>query len=354
MAQGLTQGPIQVVTNSPAEINQALVTITNILDELRGLRGRILTYDRIRAEAATASDDVVTLGTITSLLGEPFVVAAASTNLTAERVLTAETSVTTVTDNGATIGTIVVGVATNGIGNTKFRQGVATSVVGRSANSTGNVADIAASADGQVLRRAGGALGFGQIDLADATNAVSGVLDEANGGTGNSSYTTGDLLYASAATTLAKLADVATGNALISGGVGVAPSWGKIGLTTHVSGVLPIANGGTNSSTALNSNRIMVSSGGAIVEASALTNGQLLIGSTGAAPVAAALTAGSAITITNGAGSITVALTGTAQTYTETNVTTDRAFDADTVAIAELADVVGTLIADLRARGIVA
>jgi len=36
---------------------------------------------------------------------------------------------------------------------------------------------------------------------------------------------------------MAKLADVATGNALISGGVGVAPSWGKIGISTHVSGL---------------------------------------------------------------------------------------------------------------------
>jgi len=65
------------------------------------------------------------------------------------------------------------------------------------------------------------------------------------GGTNLTSYTIGDLLYASGATTLAKLADVATGSALISGGVGVAPSWGKIALTTHVSGSLPIANGGT-------------------------------------------------------------------------------------------------------------
>lgn len=39
--------------------------------------------------------------------------------------------------------------------------------------------------------------------------------------------------------------------------------------------------------------------------------------------------------------------------YTPTNVTTDRAFDADTVAVAELADIVGTLIADLQARGII-
>lgn len=67
----------------------------------------------------------------------------------------------------------------------------------------------------------------------------------AYGGTGHSSYTVGDLLFASGTTTLSKLADVATGNALISGGVGVAPSWGKIGLTTHVSGILAGSNGGT-------------------------------------------------------------------------------------------------------------
>jgi hypothetical protein len=66
-----------------------------------------------------------------------------------------------------------------------------------------------------------------------------------NGGTGIGAYTVGDLLYANTALTLAKLPDVATGNALISGGVGFAPSYGKIGLTTHVSGTLPVANGGT-------------------------------------------------------------------------------------------------------------
>ena len=83
---------------------------------------------------------------------------------------------------------------------------------------------------------------YGKIGL---TTHVSGALPAANGGTGQSSYTVGDLVYASGATTIAKLPDVATGNALISGGVGVAPSYGKIGLTTHVSGTLPVANGGT-------------------------------------------------------------------------------------------------------------
>jgi hypothetical protein len=48
------------------------------------------------------------------------------------------------------------------------------------------------------------------------------------GGTGQTSYAVGDLLYANTTTTLAKLADVATTNVLLSGGVGVAPAWGKV------------------------------------------------------------------------------------------------------------------------------
>jgi hypothetical protein len=94
----------------------------------------------------------------------------------------------------------------------------------------------------------------GKLFYKDNANAVQvigwKVVPATAGGTGQTSYAVGDLLYADTTTTLAKLADVATGNALISGGVGVAPSWGKIGLTTHVSGVLPVANGGTNASSA--------------------------------------------------------------------------------------------------------
>jgi hypothetical protein len=79
------------------------------------------------------------------------------------------------------------------------------------------------------------------------------------------------LLYASGATALSKLADVATGNVLISGGVATAPSWGKVALATHVSGSLPLANGGTGLTTAAD-DTVMVSSGTAWV-ARALTTG---------------------------------------------------------------------------------
>lgn len=78
---------------------------------------------------------------------------------------------------------------------------------------------------------------------------VTGTVAATTGGTGQTSYAVGDILYASTTTALSKLAGVATGNALISGGLSTAPSWGKVGLTTHVSGTLPIANGGTGATT---------------------------------------------------------------------------------------------------------
>ncbi len=115
----------------------------------------------------------------------------------------------------------------------------------------------------------------------------STVIDPAYGGTGNSSYTIGDILYASGTTTLSKLAGVATGNALISGGASTAPSWGKIGLTTHVSGILPIANGGTNLSTTP-------------------TNGQLLIGNGSGYTLATLTGTTNRVTVTNGSGTITL------------------------------------------------
>jgi hypothetical protein len=62
----------------------------------------------------------------------------------------------------------------NVISNAKIRQSAALSVIGRSANSTGDVADITAGTDGHVLRRSGTTLEFGLIQAANIdANAVT-------------------------------------------------------------------------------------------------------------------------------------------------------------------------------------
>ncbi len=55
-------------------------------------------------------------------------------------------------------------------------------------------------------------------------------------------------------------------------------------------GQLSISRGGTNSGTALNNNRVMQSSGGAIVEASAITASKALVSDTNGIPVASSVT----------------------------------------------------------------
>lgn len=96
---------------------------------------------------------------------------------------------------------------------------------------------------GSVTSVSGGTTGFSFT--AGATPTMSGILIPANGGTGIASYTTGDILYASNSLTFAKLAGVATGNVLLSGGVATAPAWGKVTLGTHTTGTLTEAQGGT-------------------------------------------------------------------------------------------------------------
>ncbi len=142
---------------------------------------------------------------------------------------------------------------------------------------------------GNVLTALGN-LGWVSGPTLSAADLTSGTLAVARGGTGLASYAIGDLVYADGATSLAKLADVATGNALISGGVTTAPSWGKIGLTTHVSGTLAIANGGTASGTALSGSSIMVSNGSAIIQGSAGTSTTLLHGNASGVPTYSAVT----------------------------------------------------------------
>jgi len=128
-----------------------------------------------------------------------------------------------------------------------------TNVVNAVTSSAGTVTSVAVS---------GGTTGLtvsGSPVTSSGTITLAGTLAAANGGTGQNTYAVGDILYASTTSALSKLAGVAAGNALISGGVGTAPSYGKIGLTTHVSGTLPVANGGTGVTTSTGTGNAVLS-----------------------------------------------------------------------------------------------
>jgi hypothetical protein len=85
-----------------------------------------------------------------------------------------------------------------------------------------------------------GVIAFGTSIALPASAITSGTLAVARGGTNLGSYSVGDLVYASASTVLAKLAAVATGKVLISGGTTTAPSWGQV-ANAHVSASAAIA-----------------------------------------------------------------------------------------------------------------
>jgi hypothetical protein len=188
--------------------------------------------------------------------------------------------------------------------------------------SGGTVTSVDVSGGTTGLTTSGGPVtGSGTITLA-------GTLAATNGGTGQTSYAVGDLLYASTTTGLSKLADVATGNALISGGVGVAPSYGKIGLTTHVSGTLPVANGGTNATATPTAGAVSYGTGTAYAFNTAGTSGQALLSGGSGAPTFGTLGTGAGGTgltsfTANGvvyASSTSALTTGSALTFDGTSL----------------------------------
>ena len=94
-------------------------------------------------------------------------------------------------------------------------------------NNVGTVTSVDVSGGTTGLTASGGPV------TSSGTITLAGTLNEVNGGTGQSTYTTGDILYASASNTLAKLAIGSTGQVLkVAGGI---PSWAadtNTGLTS--------------------------------------------------------------------------------------------------------------------------
>ncbi|SAK46424.1 hypothetical protein AWB76_00910 [Caballeronia temeraria] len=124
------------------------------------------------------------------------------------------------------------------------------------ASASGTLAGLSDVAAGNVII-SGGVGVAPSYGKVSLTTAVAGTLPVGSGGTGLSSYTLGQLLYASTATSLAGLSAVATGSVLLSKGVGVAPAWGQVPLASAVTGTLPLANGGTSTATAPTAGQVL-------------------------------------------------------------------------------------------------
>ncbi len=218
--------------------------------------------------------------------------------------------------NGAgsiTVNVSLVPVANGGTNNTSF---TAYSVICAGTTATGtfqNVVGVGTS--GQVLTSAGaGALPAWQTPAAGTVTSVTATLPLLSSGgatpaismQGLTTLAQGDILYASAVATFSRLAkDTNATRYLSNTGTSNNPAWAQVALATGVSGVLPIANGGTGLSTTANSAVLVSTNAGVPIWSAPLTNGQLIIGSTGATPVAANITSSTpAFTVTNSAGAI--------------------------------------------------
>ncbi len=207
---------------------------------------------------------------------------------------------TTPSFSALTLTTDVAGVLPSANGGTGVNNGASTITLGGSLTTSGaNALTLTTTGATSVTLPTSGTLVNSAVttlsSLASIGTVTTGAWNAtkiglAYGGTNtdlSSGGATGDMLFANSANTFARIADVATGNSLISGGVGISPSWGKIGLATHVSGTLPVANGGTGQTSFI--------------------DGELMIGnSVGNTITKATLTAGTGITITNGNGSVTI------------------------------------------------
>lgn len=113
------------------------------------------------------------------------------------------------------------------------------------AGTAGTGSRLAAVASGSVLLSAGTSTAptWGKVALG---SAVSGQLPVGNGGTGLASVNQGDILYASGTNTLTRLSKNSSSTRYLSNqGSSNSPSWNQINLADGVTGILPVANGGT-------------------------------------------------------------------------------------------------------------
>ncbi|MBI9054960.1 MAG: hypothetical protein JEY96_14140, partial [Bacteroidales bacterium] len=109
-------------------------------------------------------------------------------------------------------------------------------------------------------------------------------VDVQYGGTGLSSITANNLLYGNGIGPVSLLAPSGTSGTVLMNTAAGAPSWSLLTDLPSTAGVLPIANGGTNSGTALAGSSIMISDGTSILQGDAGTSTTVLHGNATGVP----------------------------------------------------------------------
>lgn len=178
---------------------------------------------------------------------------------------------------------------------------------------------------------------------ATGTFTLAGTLQADNGGTGQSTYTKGDILYYNATSTQLEKLGIGGASQVLTVSGGGLPSWSAVtagtvtsvnasGGTTGItfsggpvtgsgtltmSGTLVVANGGTGVAS-FNTNSVIVNGGtatGPLTDSGALANGKLVIGRTGNSPIAGSITStGGTVAITEGSGTINLETSVTGMT----------------------------------------
>ncbi|HOU95686.1 MAG TPA: hypothetical protein PLN06_03570 [Bacteroidales bacterium] len=254
-----------------------------------------------------------------------------------------------VQDNITRLGTITSGVwngtildLAHGGTNTNLTGGAVGDLLTGTATGFARLADVAT---GNVLLSGGIGVAplWGKVDLA---THINGVLTVQNGGTGLSSIGVNNLIYGDGTNPVKELIPGITTGALLMNTAAGAPSWSTLTSLPVTAGILPIANGGTNSGTALVNNRLMISRDGKIVELFGLNDGQLVVGKTGDEPQVVTMS-----------GDITINNTGVTaigsdkvlnSMLADNSVTTNKIVDGE-VRTADIAD--GNVTTDKLADG---
>ena len=229
---------ITITYNGTSRNTHVNSPLANLHNELAGLNGGTVDeyYHSTLAEYTGTGTGVFVrdtnpilvtpaLGTPTALVGTNITgtaTAFTSSNVTTNANLTGEvTSVgnAATVSNAAVIAKVLTGY-TSGAGTVSATDSILTAIQKLNGNAASSVSSIS----------------FASTGLTPATPTtgavvVAGTLGTGYGGTNIISYTTGDILYASATNVLSRLASTTSGYVLTAGGVGVAPAWAD--LTTE-------------------------------------------------------------------------------------------------------------------------